>query len=380
MNAGVKRKTQKSQTPKRHFFRMLFRASCSVLNIVATILLLGSIFSPMISPQVCKMPAFLGLLFPFIMLYIFGLLVLNLIFHRPYKVLYLGILLIISIPYCLIYFPLNSPKHNIPEDRIKLLSLNVMSFQYVPHEANNPNPTLVYLRDSGADIICLQEAYMVREGKSKLTEDMVRTFLPQYPYIDLRKAQSDGSYLMLLSKFPIEYARTLPLKSKFNGAASYCLNVNGKELRLFNVHLETSGIRPNDGDEYLTLVKEGKAMEITRRFGLKMAPNYTRRAIQADRLALEVTKALHSTPYVLLCGDFNDTPISYVRNRLTKNLKDLYVTTGCGPGYSYTYKGIGIRIDHILSSKAIQGYNCIVDRSVYISDHKPISCFFTLNP
>ena len=83
---------------------------------------------------------------------------------------------------------------------------------------------------------------------------------------------------------------------------------------------------------------------------------------------------------MILCGDFNDTPISYARYRLTANLHDLYVDTGSGAGYSYSFKKMGLRIDHILASKAIKGYDCMVDPSAEGSDHKPIYCLFTLQP
>lgn len=346
--------------------------------LVLLVVALCTILAPVVSPVRTPFLAYFGLLFPFIFLGFLLILLICIVLRNWKGVLFSSFLLLLLLPQLLVYFPIRLPARSIPNKQVTLLSLNVMAFQYEPHSTKHPNPTLAYIRNVDADIVCLQEAFLVKQGKSRLTLPMIKSFLPQYRYIDYRKAQPDGGDMMLLSKYPILYARRLPTKSKFNGVVSYRLAVDDKELELFNVHLETTGVKANDGETYLELVKEGKAVELTKQIGLKLSPSFALRAKQSERIALEVDKTLRTTPYVIVCGDFNDTPISYARKRLTANLVDLYATTGRGAGYTFYLKGMGFRIDHILASKAIRGYTCFVDGTARVSDHKPIHCSFVL--
>lgn len=357
------------------FFSSVFR---SVLNILATLLLVSSLLSLIISPERFPLLAYMGLLFPFIIVFIAFLALYNVARRKWKNAIFEALLLIMALPASLTYCPLHKPTTDIPDGVIKLLSWNVMAFDYSKHLPDKPNPVMSYLQQSDADIICLQEAYLTNDKSKMLTLEQVKDFLPNFPYVDNRNAQGDGSNLMILSKFPIEHIREIPLKSRFNGAVAYRLNINGKDVELVNVHLETSGVKANDGEEYFDLVKEGRAVELSKKVYFKLGPSFARRAAQVDRLALDISTSLRSTPYVILCGDFNDTPMSYARHRLTGNLVDLYRKTGLGLGYSFNLKGLGLRIDHMLASPAIKGYNCTVDASVNASDHKPIYCYLQL--
>lgn len=362
-------------------FRLLFSTVRSFFNLAATLLLGLVLLSIVVSPERLSFLAYFGLLFPFIMLFILLLFIYHIAFRKWRGAIYVALLLVVAFPLCRVYLPLHRPAKELPQEHIKILSFNVMRYAYMSHSAQAPNPILRYLKESNADIICMQEAYLAQKSKQGIISyAQIKSYLSNYPYIDHREAQPRGSDLVLLSKFPIRHVRVLPLTSHFNGAVSYRLDIHGKELELINVHLESTTVKSKDGEDYLSLAKKGKAFELSKKISLKLGPSFAIRARQVDRLALEVATALQSTPYVILCGDFNDTPISYARYRLTANLHDLYVDTGSGAGYSYSFKKMGLRIDHILASKAIKGYDCMVDPSAEGSDHKPIYCLFTLQP
>lgn len=359
-----------------HFF---FGATRKVLNLVATFLLIGVYLSLIVSPERVSFLAYFGLSFPFIIGFIVLLLIYNLVARHLRSALYVVVLLFLAFPQIRIYFPLHS-KSEIPQESIKVVSFNVMGFGYFPHTSRNPNPTLVYLKQTQADIICLQEAMLTKEKNQWLSLRKIKSYFPEYPYIDYRMVQQGGSSLLLLSKYPILYARALPLSSQFNGSVCYRLDIKGKEVALINVHLESTRVKKKDSEEYFALAKNGQALELTKRISFKLAPSFALRARQVDRLALEISTTLQSTPYLILCGDFNDIPISYAHQRLTSRLEDQYVATGSGAGYSFHLKGLGLRIDHILASKAFQGYVCRVDKSIAVSDHKPISCYLAFKP
>ena len=78
---------------------------------------------------------------------------------------------------------------------------------------------------------------------------------------------------------------------------------------------------------------------------------FKKRAVQSTA----VSNHISNCPYpVLLCGDFNDTPISYSYSEiLSNNLKDAFVESGKGLGMTYIGAFPSLRIDYILHSKSI---------------------------
>ena len=80
----------------------------------------------------------------------------------------------------------------------------------------------------------------------------------------------------------------------------------------------------------------------------------------------------------IVCGDFNDTPISYTHYALSQGLTDCYAASGRGIGLSYNQKGFWVRIDHILCSSDFTPYNCQVDSEIDYSDHYPMVCWLKM--
>ena len=97
------------------------------------------------------------------------------------------------------------------------------------------------------------------------------------------------------------------------------------------------------------------------------------RAIQA-RIVNEFVET-HSDYPIILCGDFNDTPISYTRHTIATHLNDCFVSAGCGLGLSFNRKGFNLRIDHIMCSDDYEPVRCFVDSEMDASDHYPVVCW-----
>ena len=105
----------------------------------------------------------------------------------------------------------------------------------------------------------------------------------------------------------------------------------------------------------------------------KLVAATEKRAPQADAVARYVRE--HKRYPIILCGDFNDNPISYVHHTIAKELTDCYTATGNGPGISYNSNAFFVRIDNIMCSDHFVPYDCSVDRSIKASDHYPIKCW-----
>jgi endonuclease/exonuclease/phosphatase (EEP) superfamily protein YafD len=97
---------------------------------------------------------------------------------------------------------------------------------------------------------------------------------------------------------------------------------------------------------------------------------YIKRAGQADL----VSERINRSPYeVIVCGDFNDTPVSYVTHKISKDLYDSFRSGGRWLGITFPNVKAPLRIDYILHSRKMVSDNFEIGRIVF-SDHRPVSC------
>ena len=73
-----------------------------------------------------------------------------------------------------------------------------------------------------------------------------------------------------------------------------------------------------------------------------------------------------------MCGDFNDTPNSYVYARLSEGLNDTFRDKGLGFGTTFGGALPMLRIDYILTDRDIKTYSCRTVRDGGFSDHYPV--------
>lgn len=203
--------------------------------------------------------------------------------------------------------------------------------------------------------------------------------LAAYPYHHIQIVGSGRGHtnrIACYSKYPILSARLLNYKSEYNGSVIYELKMGEDTVTLINNHLESNKLTKEDKVVYESMLKSPQTDKVktgARMLLKKLAEASAIRAPQADSIAKEI---LHSkSPYIIVCGDFNDSPISYSHRIIGQNLNDTYTESGCGPGISYNQNKFYFRIDNIMASKNFKSYNCTVDRSIKESDHYPIWCY-----
>jgi len=76
---------------------------------------------------------------------------------------------------------------------------------------------------------------------------------------------------------------------------------------------------------------------------------------------------------VIVCGDFNDTPVSFSYHTLADGLTDAFVNSGQGIGRTYIGKLPSFRIDYIFHGDRFESYN-FKTLDYRMSDHLPVSC------
>ncbi len=346
------------------------------VNIIAAILLYICSYGSLTAPA-GDMPliALSGLAFPIFLVINLLFIIFWLLFWAKGALISSFMLIICSGP-CLDYIPLNFKARNYikTEDDLKIISYNTEGFGTKTNgDWSKNNPLLSYITSQDADIICLQEAVVSILAEKKRD----KKFLPEYPYCEF----SSTGNIACLSKYPIIYAEGVGFGNKTSNSYLYCrILVNGDTLALYNCHLESNRLSEENIDQYWDFFDdptEKEKISGPKTVVKKLITSCKARAEQAkiisDRIKAETAK------YTIVCGDLNDTPLSYTHKLFEEDLTDSHSAAGFGAGISYHQHYLYYRIDHIFTGKNIKSRHCWIDNACRDSDHYPICAILTLN-
>lgn len=354
----------------RKFLKILF-FPLWIVNIVVAILLICCAYSPILPPNELPLLSLAGLAFPFVLAINVAFLILWLLIYPRHIIVSLTTMLI-----CVVqiraFIPVNIDRQKPPKESLKIVSYNILSPNINPSNTNSSNRVIKYLEEADADIICLQEFNFSNLKKNK-------NLLTKYPYksyLISKDGEAASRYLGCLSKYPILSVEKLEFDSSHNGCGKYRILHEGDTIVVYNCHLQSNGLVGDDKNAYEQILmnpKESIRSKETKKLIDKLRNSAAKRAIQTNIILADLEK--ETSPYVIVCGDFNDSPISYTCYQLKRHLDDAYIGSGNGPGISYNRNKLYYRIDHILHSRQLKAYDCTVDRSIRVSDHYPIYCF-----
>jgi endonuclease/exonuclease/phosphatase family metal-dependent hydrolase len=345
-------------------------------NVAIVLLMLATGYSDHISPVSFPLLSTMGMVFP-------AFLLANLLFvffwltfkWRRVWIPIVGYLL--AYPALALYMPMHSTQ-DVPDGTIKLLSYNVCSYSGVDNFKENEGFDTIYhyLARQDADIVCLQE------DVDTWRRYVFHRYEKIYPYNDtiFFFNQNEANGMGIHSRFPIIRRERIPYESKANGSVAWYLQVGNDTVLVINNHLECTNLTKEDRLRYEQILK-GKMSRDTAREESKLLVQKVGRANAIRAIGAEAVHRYieeHRQYPMIVCGDFNDNPISYSRHVISKGLTDCFAETGRGLGLSYNRKGFYFRIDHILCSDHFTPYNCQVDDKIDASDHYPIFCWLKL--
>ena len=360
---------------KMKWYAKLVAYPLLLLNVAVCTVFVLCAFSQQIPAEKFPIVSLAGMAFPIMLGLVILFLLFWFIFYRRFCWLSVVTLLVCcSQTYTM--FPINIRDVRPPKGALKVLSYNVLSIN-----ADEKNPILQYLADSKADIICLQEA----NAEMLKKYDQKASWIEKYPYRTYRMPRGgtrDARDISCISKYPILSLRNVSFPDTGNGYSCYTLDVKGDTVTLFNCHLQSFGLNDDDKSHYEDILNNPReSIPSTGTKGLikKLRDANAKRSVQADSLARDIQRALGTgdTPRtVIVCGDFNDSPISYTHYRVSRLLKDAHTLSGNGFGFSYNRNKMFFRIDQLFASPNLRPYGCRVDRSIKESDHYPIFSSF----
>ncbi|MDL2290350.1 endonuclease/exonuclease/phosphatase family protein [Paludibacteraceae bacterium OttesenSCG-928-F17] len=327
------------------------------------------------------MPAYFTLVFPvFLILNVFFI-VFWIAFRKWYFFLSL-LVLIITYPSYKNAFALNINKNvkEVSEDSFSLLTYNTWIMgRYQKHSKDEPNKVIQYVLDSDADIVCLQEFHVATQNFITHAE-MVRIF-KKYPYhhIYYKNTKTNRkSGIATFSKYPIIKKVNIDYQSRQNASIYSDIKIKGDTIRLINCHLESNNLTEKDKSLPAEIRRNFDAENISNvavQLSSKLGTAYKARALQADT----ISQIVRSSPYkTLVCGDFNDVPLSYAYNTVKGDLNDVFIEKGFGFGSTFNENFYKFRIDYVFYDQNFIPLQLKMDKVKY-SDHYPLLCRFKIH-
>jgi endonuclease/exonuclease/phosphatase family metal-dependent hydrolase len=266
---------------------------------------------------------------------------------------------------------------------LKVMSFNTRMFDYYEWTGKKKinEEVFDFIRKQNPDVICFQEFFSARDKKSyNETHIVARLNQFKYRHIEYNIIRKDGrSYgQATFSKYPIVAQKPLNFRNTNNFSIQTDIRVNNQTIRFFNNHLESVRLKA----EHYNLIdslnfksdkeKAAGMIEIMSKLRTALA----QRASQAETIARHIS----NSPYpVVVCGDFNDTPVSYVYHTMRGKLSDSFTNAGIGFGQTYNGRLPAFRIDFIFHDKRFETLQ-YKTFNVKFSDHFPIMATINLKP
>lgn len=368
-NRRVKRERPKGAG--RAFVLWLLDVVMFVVSLASAVALCGGLLAKVVNPQATTMFVFAGLFYQIIYLVNLACALWWVVRWKRWFWLSAAMLLVGGGSIGLFYrSDIRQKGEEVVRARedVTIATYNVMNFNDAFDDVAE------WIESQRAQIICLQEAHFSSgssfdEFKGKLKKLGYGFFTNADPNNGDSKT---GSGYALFSAYPIVRHRVADADS---------LNVNGvwadvkigrDTVRIFNLHLQSTGVTSEEQTATLShrIVEDSLGRTKLSNVVTKVVDNYRARATEARNVASLVESSPHP---VVVCGDFNDTPVSYTYGHLrSAGLADAFVEKG--RGVEHTFKGLYnlFRIDYILPQKdafEVKTYNSY---DLDYSDHKPI--------
>ncbi len=321
------------------------------LNLLLICLTFLCYLSPFVDPSSFWVFSIFGMAYPWLLLFNM-LFVLFWIFSRKWYFLFSVGCIILGWNHFQSFVGLNTPLPKNKEE-ITIMTMNSMSYynlkgttkERFDQTINNVNP----------DIIVLQETSNRFQLISK----------KDYPHLHKPKNKS----LAIYSKYPFVNKGNMNIGNTANGCVFADIKIKGKEIRVYNAHLQSNRVS-RDASK---LKKEGDLQKKETWQGIKgMLGKFVKTAAIRSDQAKEIVSHLKKSKHpVVVCGDFNDTPLSYTYQLFSNVLKDGFKERAAGIGTTYGGTIPVLRIDYIWTDPKFQVNSHKIIRENF-SDHYPV--------
>ena len=340
----------------------------------------------MVNPQKIWQIAFLGLAYPYLLLANSAMILYWLILKKKeFLVSFIAIISGWNILTSVIQLNFNftrkarfSQTYNrsfrADNQTLKVLTYNVRAFNLYNwiNFTEAKDSIFRFIISEDPDIICFQEYYSQELGPFT-SADLYR-LLASTPYRHIHYTIGENRNarygIATFSTYPIVGSGVIRFDNTINVAIYTDINFKGDTLRIFNNHLQSIHLNKRNYAfiDSLRLRYTDQQLQDFLDISFRLKDAYIKRAEQAEIISGHIA----GSPYqVIVCGDFNDTPVSFTYKKMKPGLSDSFVEAGSGLGNTYSGTFPSFRIDYILHSPEINSLYTYRIR-LKLSDHYPL--------
>ncbi len=219
-----------------------------------------------------------------------------------------------------------------------------------------------FLMGQDADIICLQEFYTTDIGRVRqYLSGWLKGYRAEYYFYRSRYGYYGN---VTFSRMRARDKGVIHFDNSANLAIYTDYKAGRESFRVYNCHFESYNISMT-----------GLLRSIRRRDGgmLRETETKVRRGLaQRPRQVSQVLNHIAGSPVAaFVCGDFNDTPMSYTYYRLSKGRGDTFRKAGEWFGATFSFLWPLLRIDYVLYPDNFRALSHRTPHKPY-SDHYPV--------
>lgn len=362
------------------------------LNILALVVLLLSCMAVYIDPNTFWQLSFIGFAFPIVLIINVFFLLLWIVKRSKFVFIPLAAI-VLSWNFILSVFTISFSDSKATAG-FKVMTWNVKNFDLYNWNKNEETreKMMAVIEAEAPDVICMQEFYSNNQlfnNIAYIRDTLGYKYCYFPPALQLQKQPKSKLQKTLWRKGPLVQQWGVATFSKYpivdsvhidfdNALTNNCIytdiQIDKEVLRLYNVHFQSIHLGYNDyaAIDELEENQQGTWRDI-KGIMRKMKRAYTHRAQQVKmvRQSLDDYKG-----HKMVCGDFNDVPVSYAYNTVRADMDDAFVEKGRGFGATFVNRVSIFRIDHVFVSPEIKTitYKTVKEP---LSDHYPVCATFS---
>ncbi len=365
----------------KSLFRRFTKKTALIISVCICILFLFALLIPKLNPANWWLCGVLGLAVPYLAIILFFIFIFWLIAKPILSIIPLCCLLAgywqISV---LMAFNFSAPQSaDTPKGTMRIASWNVANMYGLSKNSDvkrqNRLEISKTIHNVNADIICLQEFnHSYTQGKDA---DNIGLFTDLYPfhYYSIDYNKNNGYYTngtIIFSKKPILQKEAISFKTSGQVKEHLLYTdflLDKDTFRIYTAHLQSFSFTSSDYSDIEKIKSQDEeAVEASKNILRKMRSAFTSRGAQADLVHTSIQQSKYP---VVMCGDFNDVPNSYVYFKIRNTMQDAFLEKGFGTGKTYMKLAPFLRIDYLFADKKfdIKQFQLIDEK---LSDHAMI--------